>query len=75
MSIAANPIVASDLPIYSTVVRRWPHLAHIQDARSFCRHLSYLQGVIDGLTVMDTLRIGNVANGGRWEDDPLHSRI
>ena len=70
-TLAAKYGLASDLPIYSAAVKRWPHLVSIPDARTFCQQLGNLQGVIDGLTIMDTLRIGNVANGGRWEDDLL----
>lgn len=64
----ANNTKAVDLPIYERAIARFPHLASIPDAQSFCFQLCNLASV-DSITQQEYWKAGAVANGGEWTDD------
>lgn len=59
---------ARQLPIYDLAVKRYPHLAHVNDALQFCNQLCILAAV-PGISILDYFKIAKVANGEPWKDD------
>ena len=59
---------AKTLPIYWRAVKRYPHLAKVQDAMHFCQQLCNL-AALDTITTWEYWCAGAVANGAPWCDD------
>lgn len=59
---------AKDLPIYSRAIARYPHLAEVMDAKTFCINLCRLAAV-ETITPVEYWAIGAVANGMEWLDE------
>lgn len=59
-------MLANQLPVYERAIARYPHLATIKDAKTFCRQLCYLAAV-PNITIQESVRIAAVAEGGEWQ--------
>ncbi len=60
-------VPATDLPIYERAVKRFPHLAHIRDAKHFCAALGRLAAV-EEITAQEYYKIAMVASGYMWPE-------